>query len=103
MRMEGREEMQGAVGLRCTWDIPPPAGTQAKWVRLNVGGHRLPHHQADPVSGAEVFPLSLVPGRGAAVGPGKAAGLPPAPWPTEHGEGWRDAGMEPDPGSCRSS
>ncbi|XP_050179554.1 BTB/POZ domain-containing protein KCTD17 isoform X1 [Myiozetetes cayanensis] len=38
MRMEGREEMQGAVGLRCTWDIPPPAGTQAKWVRLNVGG-----------------------------------------------------------------
>ncbi|XP_029896431.1 BTB/POZ domain-containing protein KCTD17 isoform X2 [Harpia harpyja] len=38
MRMEGREEMQGAVGLRCTWDIPSPAGTQAKWVRLNVGG-----------------------------------------------------------------
>lgn len=38
MRMEGREEMQAAVGLRCTWDIPPPAGTQAKWVRLNVGG-----------------------------------------------------------------
>ncbi|XP_064511076.1 BTB/POZ domain-containing protein KCTD17 isoform X3 [Pseudopipra pipra] len=38
MRMEGREEMQGAVGLRCTWDIPPPAGSQAKWVRLNVGG-----------------------------------------------------------------
>ncbi|XP_069663408.1 BTB/POZ domain-containing protein KCTD17 isoform X1 [Haliaeetus albicilla] len=38
MRMEGREEMQGAVGLRCTWDIPSPAGTHAKWVRLNVGG-----------------------------------------------------------------
>ncbi|XP_049678089.1 BTB/POZ domain-containing protein KCTD17 isoform X3 [Accipiter gentilis] len=38
MRMEGREEMQGAVGLRCTWDIPSPAGTQAKWVKLNVGG-----------------------------------------------------------------
>ncbi|XP_035195714.1 BTB/POZ domain-containing protein KCTD17 isoform X3 [Oxyura jamaicensis] len=38
MRMEGGEEMQGAVGLRCSWDIPPPAGTQAKWVRLNVGG-----------------------------------------------------------------
>ncbi|KAM6425077.1 LOW QUALITY PROTEIN: BTB/POZ domain-containing protein KCTD17 [Rhynochetos jubatus] len=38
MRMEGGEEVQGAVGLRCTWDIPPPAGTQAKWVRLNVGG-----------------------------------------------------------------
>ncbi|KFW01586.1 BTB/POZ domain-containing protein KCTD17, partial [Fulmarus glacialis] len=36
--MEGGEEMQGAVGLRCTWDISPPAGTQAKWVRLNVGG-----------------------------------------------------------------
>ncbi|KAK4831615.1 hypothetical protein QYF61_018375 [Mycteria americana] len=31
-------EPGGAVGLRCTWDIPPPAGTQAKWVRLNVGG-----------------------------------------------------------------
>lgn len=38
MRMEGGEEMQGAVGLRCSWDIPAPAGTQAKWVRLNVGG-----------------------------------------------------------------
>ncbi|KAM6386732.1 uncharacterized protein FN964_000460 isoform 26-T33 [Alca torda] len=38
MRMEGGEEMQGAVGLRCTWDTPPSAGTQAKWVRLNVGG-----------------------------------------------------------------
>ncbi|KAM6286328.1 BTB/POZ domain-containing protein KCTD17 isoform 3-T5 [Spheniscus humboldti] len=38
MRMEGGEEMQGAVGLRCTWDILPPAGTQSKWVRLNVGG-----------------------------------------------------------------
>ncbi|XP_051483753.1 BTB/POZ domain-containing protein KCTD17 isoform X2 [Apus apus] len=38
MRMEGGEEMQGAVGLRCTWDIPPPSGIQAKWVRLNVGG-----------------------------------------------------------------
>nr|XP_047904196.1 BTB/POZ domain-containing protein KCTD17 isoform X2 [Anser cygnoides]XP_047904197.1 BTB/POZ domain-containing protein KCTD17 isoform X2 [Anser cygnoides] len=38
MRMEGGEEMQGAVGLRCSWDIPPPAGTPAKWVRLNVGG-----------------------------------------------------------------
>ncbi|KAM6213778.1 BTB/POZ domain-containing protein KCTD17 isoform 1-T1 [Sarcoramphus papa] len=38
MRMEGGEEMQGAVGLHCTWDIPLPASTQAKWVRLNVGG-----------------------------------------------------------------
>ncbi|KAM6092818.1 BTB/POZ domain-containing protein KCTD17 isoform 5-T7 [Theristicus caerulescens] len=38
MRMEGGEEMQGAVGLHCTWDIPPPPGTQGKWVRLNVGG-----------------------------------------------------------------
>ncbi|XP_053922238.1 BTB/POZ domain-containing protein KCTD17 isoform X2 [Cuculus canorus] len=38
MRMEGGEEMQGAVGLRCTWGVPPRAGTQAKWVRLNVGG-----------------------------------------------------------------
>ncbi|XP_054668944.1 BTB/POZ domain-containing protein KCTD17 isoform X6 [Grus americana] len=38
MRMEGGEEMQDTVGLCCTWDIPPPAGTQAKWVRLNVGG-----------------------------------------------------------------
>ncbi|XP_069712586.1 BTB/POZ domain-containing protein KCTD17 isoform X1 [Phaenicophaeus curvirostris] len=38
MRMEGGEEMQGAGGLRCSWGIPPPAGTQAKWVRLNVGG-----------------------------------------------------------------
>ncbi|KFW12532.1 BTB/POZ domain-containing protein KCTD17, partial [Eurypyga helias] len=36
--MEGGEEMQGAVGLRCSWDIPPPVGPQAKWVRLNVGG-----------------------------------------------------------------
>ncbi|XP_010188342.1 PREDICTED: BTB/POZ domain-containing protein KCTD17 [Mesitornis unicolor] len=32
------EEMQGAVGLRCTWGTQAPAGTQAKWVRLNVGG-----------------------------------------------------------------
>uniref|UniRef100_A0A8B9PSA6 Potassium channel tetramerization domain containing 17 n=2 Tax=Apteryx TaxID=8821 RepID=A0A8B9PSA6_APTOW len=38
MRMEGGEEIQGAAGLRCTWDIPPPTGTQAKWVKLNVGG-----------------------------------------------------------------
>ncbi|XP_064011386.1 BTB/POZ domain-containing protein KCTD17 isoform X3 [Pogoniulus pusillus] len=38
MRMEGGEEMQGAAGLRCAWDIAPPAGTPAKWVRLNVGG-----------------------------------------------------------------
>ncbi|NWX91760.1 KCD17 protein, partial [Nothoprocta ornata] len=38
MRMEGGEEMQGAAGLRCTWDILPPAGTPAKWVKLNVGG-----------------------------------------------------------------
>ncbi|XP_040450648.1 BTB/POZ domain-containing protein KCTD17 isoform X2 [Falco naumanni] len=38
MRMEVGEEKQGAVGLDCTWDIPPPTGTQAKWVRLNVGG-----------------------------------------------------------------
>ncbi|NXN16785.1 KCD17 protein, partial [Indicator maculatus] len=38
MRMEGGEEMEGAVGLRCAWDIAPPAGTPAKWVRLNVGG-----------------------------------------------------------------
>ncbi|XP_065689182.1 BTB/POZ domain-containing protein KCTD17 isoform X4 [Patagioenas fasciata] len=38
MRMEGGEEMQGAVGLRSTWDTPLPAGTAAKWVRLNVGG-----------------------------------------------------------------
>ncbi|XP_074758544.1 BTB/POZ domain-containing protein KCTD17 [Athene noctua] len=38
MRMEGGEEMQDSVGLRCTWDIPPLAGTQTKWVRLNVGG-----------------------------------------------------------------
>lgn len=36
--MEGGEEMQGAAGLRCAWDIAPPAGTPAKWVRLNVGG-----------------------------------------------------------------
>lgn len=36
--MEGGEEMQGAVGLRSTWDTPLPAGTAAKWVRLNVGG-----------------------------------------------------------------
>ncbi|XP_030334424.1 BTB/POZ domain-containing protein KCTD17 isoform X3 [Strigops habroptila] len=38
MRMEGRENMQDAVGLSCTWDIPPPTGTHPKWVRLNVGG-----------------------------------------------------------------
>ncbi|NXT23702.1 KCD17 protein, partial [Syrrhaptes paradoxus] len=38
MRMEGGGEMQGALGLRCTRDIPPPSGSQAKWVRLNVGG-----------------------------------------------------------------
>ncbi|NXJ88005.1 KCD17 protein, partial [Corythaixoides concolor] len=38
MMMESREEMEGAVGLRCTWDISPPAGTPAKWVKLNVGG-----------------------------------------------------------------
>lgn len=67
------------------------------------GGHSLPHHQADPVSGAEIFPVSLVPGRGAAVGPGKAAGLPPVPCPTEDGEGWRDAGMKPEPDGCRSN
>ncbi|KAM4672611.1 BTB/POZ domain-containing protein KCTD17 isoform 1-T1 [Amazona ochrocephala] len=38
MRMEGGEDMQDAVGLSCTWGIPPPTGTLAKWVRLNVGG-----------------------------------------------------------------
>ncbi|XP_014819554.1 PREDICTED: BTB/POZ domain-containing protein KCTD17 isoform X1 [Calidris pugnax] len=38
MRMEGGEEMQGAAGLRRTRGIPQPAGTQAKWVKLNVGG-----------------------------------------------------------------
>ncbi|XP_062458658.1 BTB/POZ domain-containing protein KCTD17 isoform X2 [Pezoporus occidentalis] len=38
MRMEGGEDMQDAVGLSCTWGIPPPSGTHAKWVRLNVGG-----------------------------------------------------------------
>ncbi|KAM9026264.1 BTB/POZ domain-containing protein KCTD17 isoform 2-T4 [Ara ararauna] len=38
MRMEGGEDMQDAMGLSCTWGIPPPTGTHAKWVRLNVGG-----------------------------------------------------------------
>lgn len=26
------------------------------------GGHHLPHHQTDPLPGAEIFPVSLVPG-----------------------------------------
>ncbi|NXL33372.1 KCD17 protein, partial [Glaucidium brasilianum] len=38
VRMEGGQEIQDSVGLRCTWDILPPTGTEAKWVRLNVGG-----------------------------------------------------------------
>lgn len=98
----------GRRGAALQLGHPSPSWHPGQVGEAQCGGHRLPHHQADPVPGAEIFPVSLVPGRGAAVGPGKAAGSPPAPCPcTEHGEGrragWLDAGMEPDPESSRSN
>lgn len=104
MRMEGGEEMQGAVGLHCTWDIPPPASTQAKWVRLNVGGTIFLTTRQTLCREQKSFLCRLCHGEELQSDRVRQLpGLPPAPCPTEQGEGWRDAGMEPDPDSCRSN
>ncbi|CAM5083456.1 unnamed protein product [Eretmochelys imbricata] len=72
---EGEMRRGGNAGSREGFvDLGEPPAAARKQQPGQVGpaerrGHGFPHHQADPMPGAEIVPLPLVPGGGAAVRP----------------------------------
>jgi len=102
MRMEGGEEMQGAVGLRCAWDIPPAAGAQAKWVRLNVGGTVFLTTRQTLCREQKSFLCRLCQGEELQSDRVRQLGCLPHRAPPSMGRagGMRGSCVEPDPDSC---
>lgn len=100
--MEGGEDTQDAMGLSCTCGIPPPTGTHAKWVRLNVGGTVFLTTRQTLCREQKSFLCRLCQGEELQSDRVRQLGCLPHCTP-QHGKGWRDAGMEPDSESCRSS